>query len=57
MIFVMPEDLIVDVPDELEALLSARARRNGRTLEDEHRAILLEALEPYIEKRGETPQT
>lgn len=36
----MPPDLIVDAPDEVIAALEKRAAANGRSLEDEHRAIL-----------------
>ena len=40
----MPVDLIVDLDDATIAALQRRADANGRSLEDEHRAILEEAF-------------
>jgi plasmid stability protein len=49
----MPEDLTVEVSDELEAWLRERARKNGRTIEEEHRAILEEKLGPFPKADGD----
>jgi plasmid stability protein len=44
-------DLLIDVPDDLAAALEKRAKANGRSAEEEHRAILLETLTPQREDR------
>jgi plasmid stability protein len=40
-------DLLIDVPDEIARALEVRAKKNGRTPEEEHRAILEQAYGPY----------
>jgi len=40
----VPDLLLDDVSEELIAVLERRAARNGRTPEEEHRQILIEAL-------------
>ena len=39
----MPDMMIHDIPDEAHAALETRATRNGRTPEDEVRALILAA--------------
>lgn len=40
-----------DVPDEIVLELKERARRSGRSMEAEHREILLRALRPFSKQR------
>ena len=40
----MSDLLVHDVPEDVVKLLEARARLNGRSVEDEHREILRRAL-------------
>ena len=42
----MAELLVRDLEDELVLRLEQRAAENGRTVEEEHRAILRQALPP-----------
>lgn len=42
----MPDLILDDVDDALVALLAMRAAANGRSVEDEHRAILEQAFPP-----------
>lgn len=44
--FRMAQFLVRDVPEEVAAELKRRAKKNGRSAEAEHRAILLAALKP-----------
>ena len=47
----MPQLHLRNVSDDLVAALRARAARNGRSMEAEHRRILEEALQPTCSKR------
>jgi plasmid stability protein len=40
----MPDPILDDVPDDLVEALERRAALHGRSAEDEHRLILIEAL-------------
>ena len=42
----MAQFLVRDVPEDVAATLKKRAKKNGRSTEAEHRAILVEALKP-----------
>lgn len=42
----MDQLLVRDVPDEIAAALKKRAKKNGRSMEAEHRALLEENLAP-----------
>jgi plasmid stability protein len=44
----MPQVLVRDVPKPVLARLKARARRDGRSLQAELRAILVKASEPDL---------
>ncbi|HEY0301695.1 MAG TPA: hypothetical protein VGC36_10195 [Rhizomicrobium sp.] len=42
----MAQLLVRDVPDHIAAALKKRAKKNGRSTEAEHRALLEESLAP-----------
>jgi len=42
----MPDLLVNDVPEEIVAALKLQAAEHGRSVEDEHRAILEQILRP-----------
>ena len=42
----MAQLLVRDVPDQIAAALKRRAKKNGRSTEAEHRALLEETLAP-----------
>ncbi|ETX00701.1 MAG: hypothetical protein ETSY2_38605 [Candidatus Entotheonella gemina] len=48
----MAELTVRDIEPEIVEKLQKRAERHGRSVEEEHRAILRDAL---VENRGETP--
>jgi plasmid stability protein len=49
----MAQELAVGLSNELIAKLIERAISNGRSPEEEHRAILVESLRPDIRKNPE----
>jgi plasmid stability protein len=53
---VMPDLLIDDIPDYLLELLRVRASVNSRSLEDEIRTILIDALPPIGRAKAADPK-